>query len=404
MLEDRLQLIVEQLAERLERSVIIDDSALRPLAVSAQLGRVDESRIEAVLQRRTSESIRAVITRHGVQQARDPMRIPANAELGTLGRLVIPLVDEGWHLGYLWLIDDPALTPEQLRDATACSEEATRLLGARAAQESHEADTARRLLDDLLRADPQVREQAAESMRDLEVLEERPPYVVGVVCAVAGGPGGGALAGTSADLRRIASDVRRRAGRHAVLCGAPRSGEFVLVTTEGARETVVRALRSRARGYVLGTRTGVRSFEAVRDAREDARYASEVAAAVARFDGTADWAGLGAYAAFQHLERTPESLERLCPGVSALWDCGTEMYEATVRAYLGHGGNVQKTAAALHIHRTTLYWRLANVERLLGLDLADGDARLRLHLALTFADLVPDLPAASVPAAAQGKA
>src|SRR5260370_8501335 len=53
--EQRLQFIAEQLADALARSVMIDDAALRPLAVSAQTGLLDASRAEAVLQRRPSE-------------------------------------------------------------------------------------------------------------------------------------------------------------------------------------------------------------------------------------------------------------------------------------------------------------------------------------------------------------
>ncbi|WP_206789725.1 CdaR family transcriptional regulator [Amycolatopsis sp. MtRt-6] len=372
MLEDGLQLVVEQLAERLGRSVIVDDPALRPLAVSAQLGQVDQSRIDAVLQRRTSDPIRAMITEHGLSQARGPVRIPANAELGTLPRLAIPLVDKGYHVGYLWLIDNPALTEEQVGEAVTCAAEVGGLLGERLAQETEETESTRRLVDDLLRPDAGVRERAAERMRD--VLDGTAPYVVGVVRA----PG---------DLRRLAGDVRRRAGRRTVVCGSART-ELVLITRESRRDLVVRALRSAAPGSVIGLRGGVGSLGLVRDAGADARYAAEVAEAVTTFDGLADWADLGPYAAFQHLARTADGLERLCPGVSALWDGSHEMYESTIRAYLDHGANAQKTATALHIHRTTLYWRLANAERLLGLDLARGDDRLRLHMALTFADLV----------------
>jgi sugar diacid utilization regulator len=52
-------------------------------------------------------------------------------------------------------------------------------------------------------------------------------------------------------------------------------------------------------------------------------------------------------------------------------------------------------AALLHIHRTTLYWRLARVADLLSVDLSRGEDRLKLHLALKLAELTrPDeLPA-----------
>ncbi|MBO4257797.1 PucR family transcriptional regulator [Streptomyces griseorubiginosus] len=394
MLEDRLQLVVEQLAERLERSVIIDDSALRPLAVSAQLGRVDQSRIDAVLQRRTSGRIRAVISEHGVQRARGPVRIPADEELGTLARLVIPLLDQGLHLGSLWLIDDPALTPAQVDEALACAAEASRLLSDRVAQDSQEAGAARRLVDNLLRPDARVRERAAESMRELDLIEDAPSYVVAVVRSRPDCPVGADGANATADLRRLAGDVRRRVPHRTVVCSTPRDGELVLIARGVLHESFLAALRAGAGAYAVGTRSGVESFDAVREAREDARYAAEVAGVADGFEGMADWSDLGPYAAFQHLERSLSGLERLCPGVSTLWEPGNEMYECTLRSYLGHGGNVQKTAADLHIHRTTLYWRLANVERTLGVDLSSGDDRLRLHMALLFAELLPQVSVA----------
>ena len=58
-----------------------------------------------------------------------------------------------------------------------------------------------------------------------------------------------------------------------------------------------------------------------------------------------------------------------------------------MRCYLGCGAQAQQAAAQLHIHRTTLYWRLARVAELIPLDLRRGDDRLKLHLALTLADL-----------------
>ncbi|MBO0774509.1 MAG: hypothetical protein J2P35_23905, partial [Actinobacteria bacterium] len=75
MFEQQLQVIAEQLADALQRSVIIDDAALRPVAVSAQTGLVDASRVEAVLQRRTSARHRQLLTEHGIFKARKPVRI-----------------------------------------------------------------------------------------------------------------------------------------------------------------------------------------------------------------------------------------------------------------------------------------------------------------------------------------
>jgi purine catabolism regulator len=54
----------------------------------------------------------------------------------------------------------------------------------------------------------------------------------------------------------------------------------------------------------------------------------------------------------------------------------------TLDTYLAHGGNASQAAAALHLHRNTLAYRLRRVAQITGLDVDDPEARLRLHLAL----------------------
>ena len=98
MFEQQLQVIAEQLADALARSVIIDDAALRPVAVSAQTGLVDASRIEAVLQRRTSARHRQMLTERGIFKAREPVPIPPR-EPGSLPRLCLPLAHRDQLLG-----------------------------------------------------------------------------------------------------------------------------------------------------------------------------------------------------------------------------------------------------------------------------------------------------------------
>jgi len=100
---------------------------------------------------------------------------------------------------------------------------------------------------------------------------------------------------------------------------------------------------------------------------------------------------LGAYAAFQHICHDPAAPERICPGVSALLDHHARTYRETLRCYLDCAGQAQQAAEQLHIHRTTLYWRLARAAELVPLDLHQGGDRLKLHLALTLADLTHPL-------------
>ena len=60
---------------------------------------------------------------------------------------------------------------------------------------------------------------------------------------------------------------------------------------------------------------------------------------------------------------------------------------ATLETYLDSACDARATAAALHLHRTSLYYRLSRIEALTGVDLATGSGRLELHLALGLARL-----------------
>lgn len=63
----------------------------------------------------------------------------------------------------------------------------------------------------------------------------------------------------------------------------------------------------------------------------------------------------------------------------------------TLGAYLDHGGNYDDTAAALHIHRSTLRYRLQRIRDLSGHDLTHTDTRLNLHVAVRAA-VIADPP------------
>jgi len=380
--EQQLQVIAEQLAAAVERSVIIDDAALRPVAVSAQTGLVDASRIEAVLQRRTSARHRQMLTERGIFKAREPVPIPAR-EPGSLPRLCLPLANRDQLLGFLWLIDEPPLTAAQVQRAQAAAAQAARLLHQRAARQTAEFGTFTGLADALLHADDEDRAEAARKLTDEAALTGSPPYALGLIRYLVDAP-----AGQRDSLLQAAGDLRRRAAPGSFVLATPGQHELMAITTQdatGPLRDAVRALPGPP--LVIGTAGAAAALAAVHAERDNARYAAEVAAAVPAFSRAADWGELDSYAVFQYLPRDQAAPERICPGITAVLTERTGMYEATIRAYLDCGAKVQQAAALLHIHRTTLYWRLAQVTDLLAVDLSRGDDRLKLHLALKLAEL-----------------
>ncbi len=399
MFEQHLQHVAEQLARALDRSVIIDDAGLRPVAVSPQTGLLDPSRVEAVLQRRTSAPLRRRLADYGVFAAREPVSIPGDADHAMLPRLCLPLAAGDQLLGFLWLIDEPALTPEQTASASAAARQAAQLLAQRAAWAADQFAVHSDLADGLLAAAADVRQRAADVLAGQAALAA-PPYAVAVIrplrdtagdlCNAAGDlqRAAGDLRDAAGDLRRMAGDLRRRLAPGIAVLASPRDGELVAITTD-SQLAVLRRSAATVPGppLAVGACGGAATLAEVHAGFANARYAAQIAAAVPQFGRYADWAALGVYAVFQHVSRDRSGLERICPGISALLDERARLYRDAVLAFLDSGAHAQEAAAALHIHRTTLYWRLARAAELTSLDLSRGEDRLKLHLAFRLADL-----------------
>ncbi len=387
--EEHLQHIAERLARDLGRSVIIDNAGLRPLAISPQTGRLDRSRVEAVLRRQTSARLRRKLTEHGVFSAREPVSIPGDPQQATLPRLCLPLLADDQLRGFLWLIDEPALTAEQTRQAHAAAAQAAHLLAQRAIKADGQFAVLSDLADGLLHPQEQVRHEAATMLAGQAALTGPPPYALAVIRPAVGRPEPEPDPSRAAgNLRRTGGNLRLRAAPGTLVLASPRESELVAITTTGALAELHRAVRALpGPPLAVGTCGDTATLADVRASLGNAQYAAHVAARVPQFRRAADWASLGVYAAFQHLYCDPSAPERICPGVSTLLDQRAKTYRQTVRCYLECAAQAQQAAAQLHIHRTTLYWRLARAAEMVPLDLRRGEDRLKLHVALALADL-----------------
>ncbi len=113
----------------------------------------------------------------------------------------------------------------------------------------------------------------------------------------------------------------------------------------------------------------------------EALAAARAARAAPRLGPVARWPDIGPYRLLTDL---PGGVD---PAVARLLEPAHAELARTAEVYLDHAGQAARTAAALGIHRQTLYYRLSRVEELTGLDLAVGEERLLLHMALKSARL-----------------
>jgi PucR C-terminal helix-turn-helix domain len=334
-----LQDLVDALAERLGRPVAIEDRRYRVLAYSAHAEPLDRVRLASILTREAPADVAQWLDAQGLPGADAPVRLPDAPHVGMGPRVAVPVRADG-VLGFVWLVDEGVGAKELAAAEETAAAAAPLLARLRAAERTEHA-----LVSDLLGADGAARERAAAALRERGV---RGPVRVLAGDGVAPG-------------RRIV-----------------RGGAAALLFGEGA------AVAARPGGVV--------GVSAPRERLDDAHEAlgeAQAAAALARpgegssASGTiggpvVHWEALGSYRLLVPLAGTPlpAALRRLLDHADAA------PLAATLETYLDRAGDARATAAALFVHRTTLYHRLRRIEAITGANLRDGDDRLALHIGL----------------------
>jgi hypothetical protein len=325
-----IQLAVDRLGAALGKAVLVEDAQHQPLWWSRQ-GTIDPTRMRTILQREVHPAATAVVARLGLARATGPVRVAAVPEAEMLARWCVPLRAGRDLLGYLWVLDpDGSVTEADLPALVECAE----LAAATVAQQrlTGEARDHRRaaLLAQLAAGED------LDAARELIRLEELDPAATVVVCAPPTAGGWGLPGGLRVHLvgpRRIEATS-----------GPPVPLAQLAIAVARTR-AVLRALRA---GALLSRPS---------------------------------WDALGGWHLIVH---APDSLAvaEVHPGAQALAAPGRADLLLTARALLDAGGDVARTAERLHIHRTTLYYRIERIEAVTGVNLKTGADRDDLHLAL----------------------
>lgn len=397
-----LQQLVDHLGNRLGRSVAIDDPHIRLLAYNAHTeGDVDDVRLRSIMRRSVSGDVVSYIRGKVDRDVTDLFTVPASAEIGlTVERIGIPIRFEDTHLGYLWLLDsDGPLDPDAATAVREAADRAALILHREHLTDELARGRERELVRDLVADDAALRTEAATALLDEELV------VTGKVTAlVATFPGSEPLG--ERDRMALAAAVdhgRRRLSPHTAM-SLPRPRHALLIAVwPGAREgTIERSVLDLAVAVherlvaesgrepatcpvgIGGTRAGLLELRA---SYREARRAAEVAGITGALGQVVPHAKLGVYALLAQLP-PGELADALHPGIRPLLEADGDPLVETLQAFLDNAGDVKRTAAQLHVHRATLYYRLRKVEEQSGLDLSVGDDRLAAHLSLKLARLI----------------
>lgn len=378
-----LQDIVDEVSRLLRADTTLEDRDFNLIAYGQQTSEVDTVRRDSILHRGSSRETRDWFEQFGISRSPVPLRTPADPERGMRARLCFPVRWRGVTYGYLWVLDEhTGLDDPAVGRVAELAEHAGSYLSQLSRQRYDQAST----VADLISADAEKVDQAVHRLVDQGSLT--PTTRVAAVVVTAHESPGPDLAPNLWGLPRSVL-VDHSAASTLLLVPLPLTGgdEAAQRAAELAVELYRRDLPAEATDRVFaGIGAATSSPWGCRTSWVQARTAGRVASRVPAFGPVARWADLGLYRLLAALPTGELQSLVLDDPVRAL--LADPELVTTVASFLERAGNVQATAAALHIHRQTLYYRLGKAESRTGLSLANGHDRARLQLGLMLAPLL----------------
>ncbi|MEV0673470.1 helix-turn-helix domain-containing protein [Mycobacterium sp. NPDC050441] len=389
----RMQLIVDVLAQTLDRAVLLDDEELTPITHSRQLGELDDVRVHSVLQRETRAEVKEALFEFGIGSADSAVWTPALPQYGLMPRFCVPVRSASERFGYLWIIaPEAALSEHGQQLAERAGADLLAILDRRNAALRAEESARQGLLMRLIAVDEPGQAQAVVGELHARAMAE-PHDVVQVFRFEPDADGAVDPVDQSMALRlRLTATDRTR--QWYTLAGSPTT--ILAVSRPDAEsaataEAVVGAVRA---SYGTRPAIGVSGValpitQAALGFRQ-ATLALTLAGVGAGNAQVTDWSTLGSWRTLALLGQAygPDRLGELVhPGIVSLIEQGREDLLRTLETYLANGGDVRRTSEDMYLHRSTLYYRLEKLTEAVGSDLSDGGIRFDLMLSLRLARL-----------------
>ncbi|MFJ7774144.1 PucR family transcriptional regulator [Streptomyces yangpuensis] len=201
----------------------------------------------------------------------------------------------------------------------------------------------------------------------------------------AAGVGAASGAGGAGSRKRAAARTSAGASAQGAGAGGPAGAATARSVTTGPAPAAPGAAGAPAGAatagphrMTAGVADPVRGLADLPAAWEQAVAAARAAVAEPRLGPVAQWSRIGPYRLLASLGADPVA----DPAARPLLAPANRELARTAEVFLDCAGQAGRAAAALGIHRQTLYYRLGRVEQLTGLDLDAGEDRLLLHMAL----------------------
>ncbi len=389
---DEVRLIVDELAEELDRSIVVEDSRMRLIAFSPHRGKFDPIRERSVFTRETPTEAIAWLSGLGVFESTIPMRIAGRPDIGAHARVMAPIRHQENLVGFLAVLDpDGDLDEAQVERCHETSQRLAELLQRMLLLRQGVSARERELVDTLLLAEqPAARTQAGAHLVDEGLVRPGRALVLVIEPPVI------SPADLSPEREVLLSQIVVRVKRtlhHRKVAATTVSGRCALIMAVDDRtDHAELALRVHAaiatmasvatarRTPIVAYGNPIEHWADTARAHRQANLAVRVAREIDGLGPVVGWSQLGIY---QTLAQVPsDELE----GTDANRRLQTLLAKPelvlTLETYFDLAGDAKRTAEQLNLHRASLYHRLKRIEETLDLDLKDGDDRLVIHLAL----------------------
>ena len=375
--------LAEMLADLVNHSISIENERFEAIA-SKNIAAVDLARRYTIEHGRTDPALIAALEAEHLPRIRETLRpahLPVMPHVGLeMERLLAPIVVHGDIYGYMWIIADlRALSPIDMMALEIGSTVAALLTLHQESLQSAEASLKGSLIARLIDGD----ENRASLLSDQALrygVDLRQPWRMLLIGARQAQPK------QIADAYRRVNQALARSAQPVI--AAQFAGEAVVLAGSGVDvDELAQNLLSRLSPFAGELRICISdsfsdagaagaAYQQCAETLDIARRLGE-RAVVHRFADlgyihTLYQAGRGSLA--RNVQAT--MLRRLLMDKKRI-----ELFN-TLEAYLDAGGNSMKTAETLHIHRSTLNYRLTRIREICGINLASPAERMNLQIAI----------------------
>lgn len=384
-----LQALASTLAGLVGQSISIENERFEALA-SANIAEVDEARRFTLSEGRTDPRLVQALHDRGIiaeiQRTSRPVFIPQMPDVGLeLERILAPVIVHGDLYGYVWIIADdrPLSDLDGLAIESGATIAALMLLHQEAVQ-SAEASLKGSLLAQLIQGEPGreaiMTDQALRYGLDLTL-----PLALLLVESTDR---------SSARLIQLYQRVNRLAApfeSDAAVVGQF-AGQVVIVAQGDTLKLAKRLGAGLGAGVRVGVSASARGAGTVGAAYQQAREALYVSQRLRDLSAVVCFNDLGYLHTLYQAGSGSLATNPYVPGVRLLFAEQQADLFNTLETYLDTGSNGVQTADVLHIHRSTLNYRLARIADLTGADLSDPTARVNLQIAVKLLRLFENQP------------